>query len=84
MTDKAIVYPKKVKKLLTWALAKRIFVRFLGNGIVTAPPLVLRFGIRSDRSVTRILPAMVLLRKPLFGLAKRQLPRTLCAIVPKE
>jgi hypothetical protein len=27
-----------------------------------------------------ILPAMVLLRKPLFGLAKRQLPRTLCEI----
>jgi len=25
-----------------------------------------------------ILPALVLLRKPLFGLAKRQLPRTLC------
>jgi len=24
-----------------------------------------------------ILPALVLLRKPLFGLAKRQLPRTL-------
>jgi len=26
-----------------------------------------------------ILPALVLLRKPLFGLAKRQLPRTLGA-----
>jgi len=26
------------------------------------------------------LPALVLLRKPLFGLAKRQLPRTLCAM----
>jgi len=26
------------------------------------------------------LPALVLLRKPLFGLAKRQLPRTLSAI----
>jgi hypothetical protein len=27
-----------------------------------------------------ILPALVLLRKPLFGLAKRQLPRTICAM----
>jgi len=29
-------------------------------------------------SLTHILSALVLLRKPLFGLAKRQLPRTLC------
>jgi len=29
-----------------------------------------------------ILPALVLLRKPLFGLAKRQLPRTLGDILP--
>jgi len=27
---------------------------------------------------THILPALALLRKPLFGLAKRQLPVTLC------
>jgi len=31
-------------------------------------------------SLTHILPALVLLRKPLSGLAKRQLPRTLGAI----
>jgi hypothetical protein len=30
-----------------------------------------------------ILPALVLLRKPLFGLTKRQLPRTLCEIGAK-
>jgi len=30
------------------------------------------------------LPALVLLRKPLFGLAKRQLPRTLCDIKSKK
>jgi len=30
-----------------------------------------------------ILPALVLLRKPLFGLAKRQLPRTLCEMGAK-
>jgi hypothetical protein len=41
-----------------------------------APP-----GFRSPRSATppktystRILPALVLLRKPLFGLAKRRMP----------
>ena len=27
-----------------------------------------------------ILPALVLLRKPLFGLTKHQLPRTLCVM----
>jgi len=30
-----------------------------------------------DILLHHILPALVLLRKPLFGLAKRQLPRTL-------
>jgi hypothetical protein len=34
----------------------------------------------SHASLTHILPALVLLRKPLSGLAKRQLPRTLCDI----
>jgi hypothetical protein len=34
--------------------------------------------------LNHILPALVLLRKPLSGLSKRQLPRTLCAIVPKN
>jgi len=35
---------------------------------------------RSHASLTHILPALVLLRKPLFGLAKRQLPKTLNAM----
>jgi hypothetical protein len=31
-----------------------------------------------------ILPALVLLRKPLYGLAKRRQPRTLCEIKPEN
>ena len=39
--------------------------------------------LHSHASLTHILPALVLLRKPLFGLAKRRIPRTLGEIKPK-
>jgi len=60
--------------------------------MVTAAGAIRTLGVRSARcrlepsvrarshaSLNQILPALVLLRKPLFGLAKRQLPRTLSA-----
>ena len=41
-----------------------------------------RLGIPTPHS-THIFAALVLLRKPLFGLQKRRIPGTLCAMMAK-
>ena len=52
---------------------------------LTAAPGFGRLGhsatLHSHASLTHILPALALLRKPLSGLAKRRIPGTLYAIL---
>ena len=61
----------------------------LTNGIRCAAYSAARGYVRLGHFVptphsTHILQTLVLLRKPLFGFAKRRIPRTLCVIVGND
>jgi hypothetical protein len=64
------------------SLNKRLALRRLSAARV--PQNIVRAYALCGILLHHILPALVLLRKPLFGQAKRRQPRTLCEIKSKN